>query len=180
MDILWLAVQITFRLIMWLLRATIWMFQNALPLAFHSGEEMSKQVNLRWYPFPFGNLLVEMIGLWLGFTWLMSAFFGASGGVYGVGIAIGILILPIFIGFGLGTRRPEQVIDAPPPMSGSGQLPLSSGSQPITPVQLPTIDMLDDPSLGRTNLPASSSSTGTRPLPPISRQIDDDPLDPKR
>ncbi len=171
MDILWLAVRITFRLIIGVFQVAFWMAQHAAPGMTHVGEEMSRNVNMRWYPVPFGNLVIEMGAAWFILTALLTTFIGSSGGLSIIGIAIGIILLPVFIGFGLGFRKQEHTIDAPPPLDANTHVQMAE--------QFPTIDSLDDPT-PRTRrvtaaMPAENPSPRTvHPLP------GGDPLDPDR
>lgn len=131
MDILLLAVRITIRLMMAVVKGAMWMGKHGTPEARKAGERFSTSVNMSWYPFPFGHLAFEMVVIWGILAVMIGSLLARSpaGGLF-----VGLLVLPLFYGFGQGVKKPEI----------SGDVPLViEGKRAIAAPILPALDPLE-------------------------------------
>ncbi len=131
MDILWLAVRITISLMMGVVKGAMWMGRHATPEARKAGERFSGSVNMSWYPFPFGHLAFEMVVIWGLLAITIGGLLARSpvGGLF-----VGLLVLPLFFGFGQGVRTPTISGDEPLVIEGKHAI-----ADPI----LPTLDPIE-------------------------------------
>lgn len=165
MDILWFAVKVTFRLLVAFLKATYWMFQKALPWARRQGENFSQQVNLSRYPFPFGNLSVEMTTLWFLLAVISGLIFsGRMQNNVVPALFLGLIVLPLFLGFGQGVRKPPVSDDQIPRFNPDERLGLAEEEGAPSPSQLPTFTSL------QAVMPVPALATATLSGPPLEHE----------
>lgn len=174
MDILWFAVKITFRLLVGFLKATYWMFKKALPWARRQGESFSKQVNLTRYPFPFGNLAVEMTTLWFLLAVISGLIFsGRMQNNVVPALFLGLIVLPLFLGFGQGVRKPPMDDQPIPRFDPAQRLGSAEDEETSAPPQLPTIASLQQavpPFVPTTvTLPEPALATASSPISGATR-----------